>query len=249
MSRCFVIVMAATFFVGSGFAQQRSVTIFLAGDSTMAPKAADKRPETGWGEMLEGHFKPGTVKVDNRAMNGRSTKSFIAEGRWRSVVDSLRAGDVVIIQFGHNDQKEDRPGVYASPEEYSANLAGFARDVRDKGATPVLMTPIFRRRFDESGAVLNSHGSYPDLVRAVASGGKIAMIDLHRATGEILSKYGPVRSTELFLHLRPGEHRNYPNGVEDNTHLSPRGAEVIAGLAVEGIRKLRIDELVKHLRA
>ena len=138
-----VVFIAAVLSAG---AQRRPVAIFLAGDSTMAPKQADKRPETGWGEKLEAHFKDGTVKVENRAMNGRSTTSFIAEGRWQAIVDALQKGDYAFIQFGHNDQKKDKPGVYASPEDYKANLARFIAEARAKGATPVLMTSVSRRR-------------------------------------------------------------------------------------------------------
>ena len=100
----FIILLCITAISVVGIAaQSRPVTIFLAGDSTMAPKLAEKRPETGWGEMLEGHFKIGKVKVDNRALNGRSTKSFIAEGKWQALIDAVRKGDFVFIQFGHND--------------------------------------------------------------------------------------------------------------------------------------------------
>ncbi len=226
-------------------AQKRAITIFLAGDSTMAPKAADKRPETGWGEMLEKKFKPGSVKVDNRAMNGRSTTSFIAEGRWKALIDSVKKGDLVFIQFGHNDQKKDKPGVYGAPEAYKANLLGFVNDVRAKGATPVLMTSIARRRF-EAGKVVQTHGEYLDLVKAVAKDHNVAVIDLGRKTEAVLAREGEEGSKKLFLHLKPGENANYPKGVEDNTHLSPYGADVFARLAIEGIRESKLAELTRH---
>src|SRR4051794_12131736 len=89
-------------------AQEHRVTIFLAGDSTMAMKQPDKRPETGWGEMFGQHFRDGTVTIDNRAMNGRSTKTFISEGRWQAINDDLKPGDYVFIQFGHNDESKDK---------------------------------------------------------------------------------------------------------------------------------------------
>lgn len=237
-----ILLMAG---VGTIAAQRQPVTIFLAGDSTMAAKADDKRPETGWGEMLEKRFKPGTVKVDNRAMNGRSTTSFIAEGRWKALIDSVNKGDLVFIQFGHNDQKKDKPGVYAAPEAYKANLLGFVNNVRAKGATPVLMTSIARRRF-EAGKVVQTHGEYPDLVKAVAKDHNVAVIDMGRKTEAVLAREGEEGSKKLFLHLKPGENANYPKGVEDNTHLSPFGAEVFAGLAIEGIRELKLAELTRH---
>jgi lysophospholipase L1-like esterase len=242
-------LIAAIFLTaGAGMivAQRQPVTIFLAGDSTIAAKADDKRPETGWGEMLEKRFKPGTVKVDNRAMNGRSTTSFIAEERWKALIDSVKKGDFVFIQFGHNDQKKDKPGVYAAPKAYKANLSGFVNDVRAKGATPVLMTSIARRRF-EAGKVVQTHGEYPDLVKDVAKDHNVAVIDMGRKTAAVLALDGEEGSKKLFLHLKPGEHANYPKGVEDNTHLSPYGADVFAGLAIEGIRESKLGKLTRHL--
>ncbi len=225
---------------------QRAPTIFLAGDSTMAVKAVDKRPETGWGEMLGRKFKPGTVKVDNRAMNGRSTTSFIAEGRWKQLVDSLRKGDYVFIQFGHNDQKKDNPVRYASPEDYKANLAHFVEDVRSKHAIPILMTSIARRRF-EGGKVVQTHGEYPELVRQVARDHRVTLIDMGNKTEAILASYGELGSKKLFLHLKPGEDANYPKGIEDNTHLSPYGADLVAEAAIAGIREQKIVGLTRHM--
>src|SRR5436305_1455261 len=124
------------------FAAHAQITVYIAGDSTAAKKAADKRPETGWGEMLQQHFDPAKVQVDDRALNGRSTKSFIDEGHWQAIVNALKKGDYVFIEFGHNDEKKDKPAIYASPDDYKANLARFVSDVRAKGATPVLLTPV-----------------------------------------------------------------------------------------------------------
>ena len=100
-------------------AAQTPITIYLAGDSTMAQKLPEKRPETGWGEALQKHFDPNKVRIDNRAQNGRSTKSFIAEKRWQAIVDSLKEGDYVFIQFGHNDESKDKGERYTPPDEMS----------------------------------------------------------------------------------------------------------------------------------
>jgi lysophospholipase L1-like esterase len=219
---------------------EQPITIHLAGDSTMAAKAENKRPETGWGERLAQHFDATTVRVLNHAMNGRSTRTFISEGRWARLVDSLRAGDYVFIQFGHNDESKEKTDRYTPPADYRVNLTRFIADVRARRAFPVLLTPIARRRFDATGAVVDSHGEYPDLVRAVAAETRTPLIDLHRATLALLARLGPDSSRSRFLQLRPGENPNYPDGVSDNTHLSPRGAEEVAGLAVEGIRVLKL---------
>ena len=226
---------------------EKPVTVWLAGDSTMAEKAADKRPETGWGEMLGQFFVPGEVQVANRAMNGRSSKSFIAEGRWTAIVDSLSTGDYVFIQFGHNDESKDKGERYSTPEEFKANLTRMVRDVRAKGGVPVLLTPIERRRFDDAGRLVETHGAYPGYTRDVARALKVPLIDMQRASRDILASYGPDSSAKLFLQLETGAHPNYPDGVHDNTHLRPRGAELLARSVVDGIRALKLG-LATRLR-
>ena len=228
-------------------AQSSPVTVFLAGDSTMAPKQPDKRPETGWGEMFEQHFKTGKVKVDNRAVNGRSTRSFVAEGKWQALVEAVKKGDYVFIEFGHNDAAKDRVDRYTPPEDYKKNLVRFIAEVKAKGGNPVLMTPVMRRRFDKDGKFYDSHKEYPDLVRAVAKEEKVPLIDMHRKSETVIVRYGDEGSRKLFLQLKPGEHANYPKGVDDNTHFSPLGAEEMAKLAVEGIREQKLG-LRKYLK-
>ena len=229
------------------FAQETPVTIFLAGDSTMAAKLPEKRPETGWGEMLRQHFKDGKVRVENRAMNGRSTKTFISEGRWQRIIDDLRKGDFVFVQFGHNDQSKDKGERYTPPEDYRKNLIRFIVDVKEKNATIVLLTPVMRRRFDGDGKFHDTQGEYPDVVRAVARETNVTLIDMHKLSQAVIVKYGVEDSKKLFLQLKPGENVNYPNGIEDNTHFSPLGAEEMAKLVVGGIRsgKLKLQTYLK----
>ncbi len=212
------------------------VTIWLAGDSTMAAKRPEKRPETGWGEALAPHFRRATVRVANHAQNGRSTRTFIAEGRWRAIVDSLRAGDYVLVQFAHNDESPQKVDRYTPPDDFRRNLAGFVADVRARGATPVLLTPVSRRSFDSTGVLRETHGEYPDLVRRVARETHAALVDMDRLSMAALEGYGPERSRALFLQLPAGANPNYPQGVADNTHFSPAGAALMARLAVEGLR-------------
>lgn len=229
------------------WAQSKPFTIFLAGDSTCAAKAEDKRPETGWGEMLQKHFDTKKVVVDNRAANGRSTKSFLAEKRWDELVKEITKGDHVFIQFGHNDASKDKGERYAPPEEYRANLRRFVLDVKAKGGVPVLFTPVVRRRFDSAGKFYDTHGEYPDIVRSVAAEMHVTIIDMHAESRKIIEKRGVEASKELFLQLRSGENVNYPNGIDDNTHFSPIGADVMATLAVGQI-KLHIPKLRKALK-
>ena len=231
----------------SAAAQSRPVTIFLAGDSTMAPKLLEKRPETGWGEMLASRFKEGKVRIENRAMNGRSTKTFISEGRWQSIVHDMKKGDYVFLQFGHNDQSKEKGERYTPPEDYRKNLARFVADVRAKGGHPVLLTPVMRRRFDKDGKFYDTHGEYPDIVRSVAKELGVFLIDMHRSSETVIVRYGVEGSKRLFLHLNPGENGNYPNGIADNTHFSVMGADEMAKLVVEEIREAKIG-LRKYLK-
>ncbi len=239
------LVFAILFAIASGISASAQVTVYLAGDSTAANKTADKRPETGWGEMLQQYFDPAKVKIVNEALNGRSTKSFIDEGRWQKIVDSLRKGDYIFIQFGHNDEKKDKPAVYASPDDYKANLVKFIRETKAKGATPVLMTPVSRRKF-ENDVLVKTHGEYPDAVKSVGKAENVAVIDMESKSAAVLARYGKDDSAKLFLKLKPGENPNYPKGVDDNTHFNPKGAEEMAKLAVAGIREEKL-KLSKYL--
>jgi len=222
----------------AGFAFfDRPVTIYLAGDSTIAQKLHSRRPETGWGERLQEYFDMDRARVRNDARNGRSTRTFISEGRWQAIVDDLRPGDYVLIQFGHNDASVEKVDRYTPPADYRRNLARLVAEVRAKEANPVLLTPVMRRRFDESGEFHDAHGEYPDIVRAVAAELRVPLIDLHRRSERVIREYGAERSKGLFLHLAAGESPNYPQGLRDDTHFSPLGADVMAGLVVDGIRE------------
>jgi lysophospholipase L1-like esterase len=223
------------------------VTLYLAGDSTLAPKRHEKRPESGWGEYLQAAFRPEALRVVNRARNGRSTRSFIELGEWRALVSQLRPGDVVLLQFGHNDQSVDKPDRYTPLADYTRNLARFVRDVRARGALPVLLTPVARRRFDAAGRVQPSHGDYPDAVRALAARERVPLVDMERISSALLQEAGDEGSRPLFLWLAPGQHRNYPGGIQDNTHFSPEGARRMAAAFVAALRASSLP-LAERLR-
>ncbi|MEP6731080.1 MAG: rhamnogalacturonan acetylesterase [bacterium] len=225
----------------------KPITIWLAGDSTMAQKLPEKRPETGWGEMLGQYFRPDEVHIANRAMNGRSTRTFISEGRWRAITDSIAAGDYVFIQFGHNDESSEKVDRYTPPADFKMNLARMVADVRAKGGFPLLFTPVRRRKFDSAGRLEDTHGEYPGLTRSVAAEQHVPLIDMHESSADVLSSYGADSSVKLFLQVEAGENPNYPQGVHDNTHFRPLGAELMARLAVDGIRGLKL-ELADHLK-
>lgn len=222
----------------AGATSAATPTLHLAGDSTMGPKLEEKRPETGWGERLEEVLAPGAARIVNHARNGRSTRRFVEEGRWQALLESLSPGDLVLIQFGHNDQSRDKPDRYTPPDDFKAYLARFSAEVRARQARPVLLTPVVRRRFDAEGAFYDSHGEYPDLVRAVAAEHDVPLLDLTRTTEILLRAHGEADSRHLFLWLAPGEHPNYPDGIEDNTHFSPEGALAVARLVAEALGRL-----------
>ena len=245
MSNLSVVVLLSLL---SGMGPARGpITIYMAGDSTMAEKLPDKRPETGWGEALQRFFNPDKVRIENHAKNGRSTRTFIEERLWQAILDKLKGGDYVFIEFGHNDAARDRTDRYTPPEDYRRNLIRFITEVREKKAIPVLLTPVMRRRFDKDGNFQDSHGEYPEIVRAVASENKVPLIDMHRRSEKVLKQYGVEESKKLFLQLKPNENANYPKGIEDNTHFSPLGAEIMAELAVWGVSELRLD-LANYLK-
>ncbi|MFK7948997.1 MAG: rhamnogalacturonan acetylesterase [Saprospiraceae bacterium] len=221
--------------------------IYLVGDSTMANKKENKRPETGWGEMLGEYFENG-VKIENHAVNGRSTKSFRDEGKWQVVLDKLQKNDVVFIQFGHNDSKVKSPERYASPKQYRVNLIRFVEEVRAKQAIPVLLTSVVRRKF-VAGKLQKTHGDYPKMVREVAQEMNVMLIDIQQKSEKLLIEKGEVASKKLYLWLNKGENPNYPEGVSDNTHFSVEGAKVMASLVTESILKseLAIKKYLKSL--
>lgn len=228
-------------------APPEEVTVYLIGDSTMSEKEITAYPETGWG-MPFAHFFDTTVTVDNRAVNGRSTRTFIEEGRWQPVVDRLEEGDYVFIQFGHNDEVETKEQ-YTPPEAFEANLVRFVTDTRRKSATPVLLTPVARRRFDEAGHVVGTHERYSALVRKVAAAHDVPLIDMDRRSQALLQELGEEDARFLYNHLAPGQNPNYPEGVADDTHFNELGARRMAELVLAGLRALQLDLAERVIRA
>jgi lysophospholipase L1-like esterase len=229
------------------FPQKKKIKIFIAGDSTAANKEVKAYPETGWG-MPFAYFFDATVTVDNRAKNGRSTRTFISEGLWEKLMGDAHEDDYVFIQFGHNDEVPSKTGSYTTPEQYKINLARFITDTRNKKAYPVLLTPVTRRQFDSSGHIKETHPQYSLLVRDVAKQYNVPLIDMDSASKALLQKFGPENSKLLFLQLEPGEHPNYPNGKNDNTHFNELGARKMAQLVLAGIKELHL-ELTQRIRA
>ncbi|WP_327580875.1 rhamnogalacturonan acetylesterase [Nonomuraea sp. NBC_00507] len=201
-------------------------TVLLAGDSTVASCPAFEAPMSGWGAQLGAYVgRP----VRNFAKGGATTASHRAEGLWAALLREVVLGDLVVIQFGHNDQKDpDLP--------YQDNLRAFVKETRGAGARPVLCTPVQRRRW-EGDRLVPTHGGYPDQVRALAAAEDVPLIDLTAATTELYERLGPEGSTTLFTHFPPGVHPLYPDGIADDTHFCFRGADEVARIVAERLKE------------
>jgi len=227
---------------------EKPLTLFMAGDSTMATQAlVPATPARGWGQMLQPYFH-GHVRVDNLASSGQSSKSFRDKGRWKQLLDRIKPGDFVIIQFGHNDSKPDKERHTEPFESFQANLERFVQEVRDRKATPILATSIVRNVFNKDGQTLrDTHGDYVVATRKVAEEQKVPLLDLTKKTEDLLAKLGPERSKRLFNNVEPGEFPQYPEGFKDGTHLNTAGACRICDLAIEEILA-KVPELAKSVR-
>jgi len=242
MKRCLILLLVVLTAFNGG---EKKTRVWLIGDSTMALKDPKAFPETGWG-MPFSYFFDSTVVVENHAKNGRSTKSFRAEGLWKKVYEGIAEGDYVFIQFGHNDAGKQKGERYAPPEAFRANLEQYVAESKERKGIPVLITPVARRRFDEGGKVQESHPVYADIVKEVAAATGTPLIDLNERSKALLQQFGKEDSKWLYLHLEAGEHPNYPEGKKDDTHFSELGARRMACIVLDEIRRLQLG-LEQHI--
>ncbi|MFE0948451.1 rhamnogalacturonan acetylesterase [Streptomyces mutabilis] len=210
---------------------RRSRTLFIAGDSTAAQKYADAAPETGWGMALP-FFLRKDLQVANHAVNGRSSKSFVDEGRLDVVLDAIRPGDFLLVQFAHNDEKEADPTRYTEPwTTYQDHLRLYVEGARARGARPVLATPVERRRFDAAGDARPSHGEYPAAMRALAREEGVALLDVQALSLALWQRLG-AEGTKAYFNWTPTE--------QDNTHFNPPGAIAVARLVARELLRTRV---------
>ncbi|MDG9715115.1 rhamnogalacturonan acetylesterase [Streptomyces sp. DH24] len=196
-------------------------TLFIAGDSTAAQKYADAAPETGWG-MAAPFFLHSGIAVSNHAVNGRSSKSFVDEGRLDVVLGAVRPGDILLIQFAHNDEKSADPTRYTEPwSTYQDYLRTYVEGARARGARPVLATAVERRRFDAAGNALETHGEYPAAMRALAAEEQVALLDIQALSLALWQELGAEETKKYF---------NWTATEQDNTHFNPPGAIEVARL-------------------
>jgi DNA sulfur modification protein DndE len=242
---------AISILIVSGFAffsPDKKPTLFLAGDSTMSNKPLEENPERGWGMFLPAYLT-NDITVENHAVNGRSTKSFIDQKLWEGIMNKLEEGDYVMIQFGHNDSKVEDSTRYAPARTvYRDNLIRFVNDVRSKKATPILITPVMRRKFDDNGNFVDQHGDYPVVVREIAKAMNVELIDLHQRSKEMIVNEGVENSKRFFLHIPPGHFKNYKDKKpEDNTHFTDYGAASVASLVCKAIDEQNLS-VKKYLK-
>lgn len=238
--------------------EQRPTKVYLIGDSTVADYSQEndyenkKYPITGWGQVFQAFLtkdslaqipliSADSVIVDDRAKGGRSTRTFFQEGRWRAVYEEMQAGDFVLMQFGHNDASESKPERYVNIEGYQEFLRLFVSQTREKGAIPILVTPVSRNYPWEDGVLLPTiHGEYPGAMKAVAEEMQVELIDLTTSSAALFSNVGKEYVKEsYFMNLPAGVYPAYPDGQSDNTHFQPEGAKAVAGLVFEGLKKLQ----------
>ena len=255
------LILTVIFFGGLIFQAFISVKeptkIYLIGDSTMADYSLEpnylqnRYPLTGWGQVFQQFFNHKSLKglnniIDNdtvlvidKAKGGRSTKTFLAEGRWGEVTKTLKKDDLVLIQFGHNDAAKDKPERYIDTAGYKDLLRLYVRETRLKKAEPILITPVTRNYPWKDNVLGSAHGDYPQAVKDVASELNVPLIDLTKISADFFTKKcRDFVSKNYFMNLDSGKFTAYPKGQKDNTHFQTEGAKQIAGLVFAELLKI-----------
>jgi lysophospholipase L1-like esterase len=229
-------------------AAPHAINLYLAGDSTVTDQPEEGFPYAGWGQMLPSFLKHDVI-VANYAVSGRSSKSFIAEGRLEAILREIKANDYLFIQFGHNDQKPDEERHTDPSGSYRTCLRQYVDGARSKSAHPVLVTSVHRRFYEANGQLKDTHGEYLEAVRQLADELDVPLIDLAETSGRLFEELGEAETESVFMWGAPGEFANFPGGIEDNTHFQEQGALRIAELVVSGIRSAAIWPLTMYLRS
>lgn len=240
--------------------RNKPVQIFIAGDSTAANKVLYKYAvdtvtgdsvresfmERGWGQLLPDFLNDKAI-VRNHAKNGRSTGTFISEGLWDKLIDDVKKGDFVVLQFGHNDMPVEKKS-HTTPEQFRNNFKRFILEIRQKGAYPILCTPVSRRKFNENGQLEATHGQYPEIIREIANEEKLPLIDMEKLTAAWLKEEGVEKSYGYFHKYLPGVSKIYPKGLDDNTHFNEAGARKVASLFIGEMQKINDHHFQKLIK-
>lgn len=242
----------------TSFSYQKVTTIYLIGDSTVADYSLEndydskRYPLVGWGQVFQPFFvsdslkhvehllgKVDQVKIDDRAKGGRSTRTFFQEGRWSAIYKILQKGDVVMMQFGHNDGAVNKPERYVDIQGYKEFLRLFIDQTRQKGAVPILLTPVARNYPWKDGKLHNVHGEYPQAAKEVAVELDVKLIDLNELSMAHFSEKGQDYVTEnYFMNFPAGRFQAYPDGQKDNTHFQTAGGKAVAKLVFDAMKSL-----------
>lgn len=264
-----LLLLIAAFFLFSGLERSKKVTtIFLIGDSTVADYANNydegdyyktRYPITGWGQVFYAYTHPDSlvllrktivadsIVIVNKARGGRSTRTFFEEGRWSVVHQAIKPGDLVLMQFGHNDAAENKPERYVTVSGYKEYLRLYINQTREKGGIPVVLTPVNRNYPWDGNTLKSSHGEYAEAARAVAEELEALLIDLTDLSCTLFTKLGQEYVTEkFFMNLEPGKYEAYPGGSKDNTHFQPEGAKAIAQLVFDELKKINATQYIKE---
>ena len=211
----------------------RAIAVYIAGDSTVTDQR--REPWAAWGQMLPRFFGPG-VAIANHAESGESLKSFIGERRWPKLLETIKPGDYLFIQFTHNDQK---PGnSHVDPfTTYQETLRDWIDEARKRGAIPVLVTSMHRRKFDDYGKIVNTLDDYPEAMRQLAARQHVALIDLNAMSKTLFETLGPEGTLKAFVHFPAGTFPGQDQALADDTHFTAYGAYELARCVVEGIKQ------------
>lgn len=238
MPKWSVVVFICAFFALAAEARDPPRQVFIAGDSTASEYGPERAPREGWGQALDS-FLDDSFVVRNHAKSGRSSRSFIEQGWFDGIASGIKAGDVLLIQFGHNDAKNEDPARYNEPQHaFPQWLTRYVDLARQRGATPILITPVAVRRF-EGGEPVDTHGPYAQAVRELAASQQIGLIDLSRSSMDWLRALGEGPSRDYYMHVPEQQQA-------DDVHFQHRGAVAVACLVVDGWKRLD-PSLAQHV--
>lgn len=253
--------------------KQSKTNIYLVSDSTVQSYEDNFYPQTGWGQVFVQFFKDGDkyveeavtdcpypqariyetpdLHIENRAIGGRSSRSFIEEGKWDNLLPKLKEGDFVFLQFGHNDATINRPERYVASEDFPKFIHKYINDCKAKNATCVLITPVARRNCEEDGIFHISFLPYREVMLTISEEENIPLLDLGKHSTAFCNAYGTEESKELFLWVKAGEYKDsaYAEGVNDNTHLQKKGALAFANIVAALIAKYDKDNQLDQLKS
>ncbi|PRY10908.1 lysophospholipase L1-like esterase [Pontibacter ummariensis] len=259
-----LLLLCCLVFAAFSPSKKKPVKVYLIGDSTVADYTGnydekdyrkERYPIAGWGQVFQPFMssdslsqirniiKADSVIVLNKARGGRSTRTFFEEGRWSEVYKALQKGDVVMMQFGHNDAAENKPERYTNVNAYKEYLRLYVNQARQKGALPIILTPVNRNYPWKDGKLSSVHGEYPQAAKDVAKELNVPLIDLTQLSIDAFTAKGQDYVTNhYFMNLPAGKYEAYPEGEKDNTHFQPEGARAVAQLVFNGMKQLKITE-------